>query len=337
MEVGLRIELSLTAPPDAEDADSQDPVLSVWQHGLGKTAAFTSDFSANWGEHWQKWDRFQPLVKQLLTDISRVKKDGHLRMSTHTSGGDAVIVVEDFHPEEGFLELTAKLAGPNQKSENVTLKQVAPRRYQASVPLWGHGRYHAIAQGIGGDRKDLAFGGFIVPYSPEYLRFRSNRQTLQDVADKTGGRVLTGDPSRDDIYRHGRAPKRSSKPIFDWLLIALAILVPLDVAFRRIQIDLASIKSALGFGRRTVSTATMGALLQAKQTASEAIKTRREERPLPMQPTGSIPTRPQTSSTGSSTVVRQKPADEPTPPPLASPTSTTERLLALKRKRDEEK
>ena len=326
----------LTAPPDAEDADSPDPVLSVWQHGLGKTAAFTSDFSANWGEFWQPWDRFQPFVKQLLTDISRVKRDGHLRMSTHTSGGDAVIVVEDFHPEEGFLELTAKLAGPNQKSETVSLKQVAPRRYQATVPLWGHGRYHAIAQGIGGERKDLAFGGFIVPYSPEYLRFRSNRQTLQDVADKTGGRVLSGDYVKDDIYRHGRAPKRSSKPIFDWLLIALAILIPIDVALRRIQIDLASIKSALGFGRRAATTATMGALLQAKQTASDAIKTRREERPLSNPSTSPMPSRSSTT-TSTSNVVRQQPVEESPPPPSASPTSTTERLLALKRKRDEDK
>ena len=324
----------LTAPPDAEDADSQDPVLSVWQHGLGKTAAFTSDFSTNWGEHWQKWEQFQPLVKQLLTDISRVKKDGHLRMSTHTSGGDAVIVVEDFHPEEGFLDLSAKLAGPNQKSETVQLKQVAPRRYQATVPLWGHGRYHAIAQGLGGERKDLAFGGFIVPYSPEYLRFRSNRQTLQEVADRTGGRVLSGDPTKDDIYQHGRASKRSSKPIFDWLLIALAILVPIDVALRRIQIDVASIKAALGIGRRAASTATMGALLQAKQSATAAIQSRRSERPLPPQSTSSAPRR---SSTTSPTVVRQQPTESQSPPTGNSPTSTTERLLALKRKRDDSK
>ena len=150
--------------------------------------------------------------------------------------------------------------------------------------------------------------------------------------------MLSGDPDKDDIYRHGRAPKRSSKPIFDWLLIALAILVPLDVALRRIQIDLASIKSALGFGRRLAPTATMGALLQAKQTASAAIKTRREERPLPSSMAGSTPTRSTTTSTASSNVVRQQPAEEPPPPPSSTAaTSTTERLLALKRKRDEDK
>ncbi len=343
----------LTAPPDEEDPESQDPVLSIWQHGLGKTAAFTSDFSSNWGEYWQQWNRFQPFIKQLLTEVSRVKKDGHLRMSTHTSGGDAVIVVEDFHPDEGFLELTAKLAGPNQKSENIQLKQVAPRRYQATVPLWGHGRYHAIAQGVGtaagagkagagesgesgGERRDLAFGGLIVPYSPEYLRFRSNRQTLQDVADRTGGRVLTGDPVKDDIYQHGRAPKRSSKPIFDWFLIALAILLPLDVALRRIQIDFAAMKAALGLGRRATTSATMGALLQAKQTASAAMQARRAEQPLPRSMSSAPPTRTSTAANASPNVVRQPPVESPPEGSSDKPTSTTERLLALKRKRDED-
>ena len=327
----------LNGPPDAEQSDSLDPVLSVWQHGLGKTAAFTSDFSTNWGSNWQQWDRFQPFVKQLLTDISRVKKDGHLRLSTHTSGGDAVIVVEDFHPEESFLELNTKLSGPGQKTENVQLKQVGPRRYQATVPLWGHGRYHAIAQGLGGDRKDLAFGGFIVSYSPEYLRFRSNRQALQEIADRTGGKVLSGDPTKDAIYTRGRTPKRSSKPIFDWFLIALAILVPLDVAIRRIQIDFRAIWRALTLQRRGPSSATMGTLLQTKQTVSAALQSRKTERTMPPS-TGGVPPRSTTSQPATPTTKTPSAASGSTPTGNENkPTSTTERLLALKRKRDEDK
>ncbi len=325
----------LNGPPDAEESDSLDPILSIWQHGLGKTAAFTSDFSTNWGKNWQNWDRFQPFVKQLMTDISRVKKDGHLRMATHTAGGEAAIVVEDFHPDESFMEIQAKLSGPNQKSENVTLKQVGARRYQATVPLWGEGRYHAIAQGTGGDRKDLAFGGFIVSYSPEYLRFRSNRQTLQEIADRTGGRLLTGDPEKDAVYTYKREPKRSSQPVFDWFLIALAILVPLDVAIRRIQIDVVGIWKAITLRRRAPASATMGALLQTKQTVSAALKSKREDRPLPHQ-SGTAPPR-STSSKPSTTAAKPEASSAPATPAGGSPISTTERLLAMKRKRDETK
>ena len=327
----------LNGPPDAEDTDALDPVLSIWQHGLGKTAAFTSDFSTIWGAKWQSWDHFQPFVKQLLTDISRVKKDGHLRMSTHTSGGEAVIVVEDFHPDESFLEVQAKLSGPNQKTENVTLKQVGPRRYQGRVPTWGDGRYHAIAQGVSGERKDMAFGGFIVSYSPEYLRFRSNRQTLQEIADRTGGRILTGEPAKDAVYTYARAPKRSSQPVFDWFLIALAILIPLDVAIRRVQIDFKAIWKTLTFQHKAPSTATMGTLLQTKRSVSSTLQSRREERPLPTQ-TGAAP--PRSTSHSPARPTGQPAAPPPQAPPegqAGTPSSTTERLLELKRRRDEKK
>ena len=75
-----------------------DPILAVWQYGSGKTAAFTSDLSPNWGADWFDWDKYQPFVKQLMTDISRVRRTDTLRMSTYTNGGDGVIIVEDFHP-----------------------------------------------------------------------------------------------------------------------------------------------------------------------------------------------------------------------------------------------
>ena len=325
----------LNGPPDAEESDTLDPVLSVWQHGLGKTAAFTSDFSTNWGVNWQKWDRFQPFVRQLMTDISRVKRDGHLRMSTHTAGGEAVVVIEDFHPDESFLDLQVKLSGPGQKSELVGLKQVGPRRYQGSVPLWGRGRYHAVAQGTGGNRKDLAFGGFIVSYSPEYLRFRSNRQTLQEIVDRTGGRILTGDPEKDAIYTHDRVPKRSSQPIFDWFLVALAILIPIDVAIRRVQIDFMGIWKSLTMQRRAATTATMGTLLQTKQTISATLKSKREDRPKSTQP-NFVPPRSTSSKPSTATEKPQAPPPASQQGNAGSPTSTTERLLALKRKRDEQ-
>ncbi|HUQ68043.1 MAG TPA: VWA domain-containing protein, partial [Planctomycetaceae bacterium] len=198
----------MLAPPDEQDPTQEDPILAIWQHGLGKTAAFTSDLSPNWAKSWQDWEHYQAFVKQLIQDISRERKTGSLRLSTYTSGGEAVLVAEDFHSDEAFLEVTAKLAGPDGKSEIVRLKQVSPRRYQATVPLWGHGRYHAVAQAKGSGRDEQAFGGFIVSYSPEYLRFRSNRQTLSEIAERTNGRLLTGDAKADDIYHAGRQVKK---------------------------------------------------------------------------------------------------------------------------------
>lgn len=326
----------LQVPGDETDEGDVDPLLAIWQYGLGKGAAWTSDLSPNWAGDWMEWNQYQPFVSQLMTEISRVRKAGHLRMWTYANGGEGMIVVEDFHPQESFLEVQARISGPKDKAENISLKQVGPRRYQATVPLWGKGRYHIVASPVGEHRKDdRAFGGFIVPYSPEYLRFRSNPIALNEIVEKTGGQLLSRDSKADDIFLRDRQPKRSSLPVFDWFLIVLAFLVPLDVAVRRIQVDWYVIKSWLGLGRKHgPSTATMGALLERKQAVDSALQSQRRESSLPVS-TGSRPAKPRATTGGA------KPQAKPAVPaasPAANepePTSTTERLLQLKKKRQQ--
>jgi Ca-activated chloride channel homolog len=314
--------------------DQQDPVLSRWKFGLGTTAAFTSDLSTNWGSDWVNWENYRPFVKQLMLDISRVQEEEHLRMWCYTSGTQGVIVAEDFHPQNMFLEMQARIAGPQDRSETVQLRQIAPRRYQATVPLWGRGRYQVMAVGKSGDRTARAQGGFIVPYSPEYLRFRSNPIVLQEIADKTGGTVLKKDNAVEDIYRAHRRPKQSSRPIFDWFLIALACLLPLDVAFRRIQIDRHSIATLLGLGRKKGdSTATMGTLLERKKSVERALDAQRLSFPIP---TRTDTERSTTGAPGAATPGSRPPQKAPPPTAPAAADTTTSRLLELKRKRQQE-
>jgi hypothetical protein len=328
-------QLILQAPSEDESSPDIDPILSVWRYGLGATAAFTSDFSPGWGADWLEWEQFQPFMKQMLTEIARVRKEGHLRMSTYTSGGDGVVVVEDFHPQEGFLEVQARVTGPHNKSQPVTLKQVSPRRYQATVPLWGAGRYHVTAVGAGNDRKENTFGQMIVSYSPEYLRFRSNPQVIDDITKRTGGHVLTNQSTADDIYLSRRRPQRSSQPIFDKWLILLACLIPIDVALRRVQIDWLLIYSWMPWAKPQYagSTATMSTLLQRRQSVKSQIEQRRTYQPPPPDMQERLKER-----AGSGT----PPPGAGTKPPASQPkpsieTGTTGRLKELKRRRDAEK
>ncbi len=320
----------------SEEEGDIDPILAVTQYGLGKTAAFTSDLSPNWGVNWTEWDKYSAFVHQLVTSIARVQKTGKLRMWTYTSGNEGVIVVEDFADQESFLEVQARVSGPHERTEIVPLKQVAPRRYQASVPLWGKGRYHIVAMPTGEDRKDdRAFGGFIIPYSPEYLRFRSNPLVLKDIVERTNGELLDKDSTAEDIFQKDRQPKRSSRPIFDWFLVILACLIPLDVGVRRVQLDWYVIKSWLGLGQKRASTQTMGALLERKQAIDSQLEAKRTETPLTTETLRRL-AKPQARGTTSSS----------RPPPNIAPatqsgkeddkSTTTERLLKLKRKRQQD-
>ncbi len=315
-----------------------DPLLSVWQYGLGKTAAFTSDLSNNWSSSWTSWDHFDPFIQQMVTEVSRVQKTGHLRMWTYVNGNEGVIGVEDFAENESFLEIGATIAGPQDRTQTIALKQVGPRRYQATIPLWGKGRYHIAASPAGVERKDdRAFGGFIIPYSPEYLRFRSNPLNLKEVAERTGGRILEKDMTVDDVFPKERESKRSSQPIDHWFLIALACLVPLDVGMRRIQIDFGAILSWLGLTKkRGVTTQTMGALLERKQQVGSQLAARRGESTLPSSMASGDSKKPTRKPTPGTQTPATSPA-QPTSAPSRDANSTTGRLLELKRKRQQDK
>ncbi|MFH5802888.1 glutamine amidotransferase [Alienimonas sp. DA493] len=357
-------EQILRVPSDEQVAPGEfDPILAVRQFGLGRTGAFTADLGPNWGADWVAWDGYGPFVRQLITHLGRVRKQGHLRMSTYTDGSDGVIVVEDFSPNERFLEITTSVAGPRDRTETVPLVQVGPRRYQARVPLWGKGRYQVIGRSttVGGgavepaetpvpegptpqgtvagandaiveepvenDGTEQVAGGFILPYSAEYLRFRSDPIVLKRVAERTGGRELNLTPETPkSLFTEDRQPKRSSRPIFDWLLILVACLIPLDVAVRRVQLDWALVKGLFKKEKLGTATATAGG-----PTLEGLLAKKRESSP-PMSGAGRALDRGKLRAAPQAA----KPhADAPAPPKKsAPPANTTAALLDLKKKRD---
>lgn len=251
-------------------SDVPVPILARWKNGLGTTAAFTSDFTTRWGRDWVKWERFHAVVNQLLQSLSRQRQPAELRLWTHISGGEVVVAAEDFSNDgeatlPDFTEVVAVVNGPDGYSETLRLQQVGPRRFEAKVPLPGQGKYQVIAQGRGNDRKESATSGFIVSYSPEYLRFRSDPITLKQIQQQTGGRILGQSTPASDVFAN-RQPRSSTRSVFDWLLISLAILLPIDVAIRRVHIDWPLVRDVL-FRRKASNTEsdTLSSLLVTKQ------------------------------------------------------------------------
>jgi Ca-activated chloride channel homolog len=304
--------------------DEINPVLSIWRFGLGTSAAFTSDLSPNWGSDWVQWSGYEAFVKQLMIEISRVAQHSDLNLQTFASGEEGVILVEDYHPQESMLEIQAQIQGPHEREMSLALKQTGPRSYEGRFPLWGKGRYQVALAGVGAGRSEQTLGGFVVAYSREYLRFRSDPILLRQIAQRTGGRVLSGQETGKELFHVPLVAKEASKSILAWLLILLPCLIPLDVGVRRVQLDWSVIRGWFGSGRKAESIETLGALLQLKKKVRDT--------------TGSGPGAPvKLPKTEASRPGRTAAPPPPQPSPVAEPApeaaSTTERLLAMKRKR----
>ncbi len=312
---------------EGPEEEELDPVLATWRYGLGKTAAFTSDLSPNWGRDWLGWARFRSFVKQLMVDISRVKGEGSLQIRTHAEGSRGAVVVEDFKDDAAFMDMRASVTGPGGKVEAVALRQTGPRRYEGSFPLAGKGQYHVTVAGAGPGRSERALGGFTVPYSPEYLRFRSNPQTLARIVDRTRGRILEPDATGEFLFGERPPPRRSSRSIFDIFLVVIACLIPLDVGVRRIQLDWSVIAGWFrSEWKRGASGATMGALLERKRTVDAALGSARDAG-VP----DTVRAPPAKAATKSPPRERDpRPTAEEKAPP--EDVSTTGRLLEIKRR-----
>lgn len=323
-----RASTILRTPPDKSEPDQLDPVLATWRFGLGVTAAWTSDLGPAWAKDWLEWEKYRPFVKQLAIELSRVETKTDLRLNAFAADNSGSITIEDFAKDEAFLHVEARVAGPRGESVTVPLRQIGPRRYQGSFPLWGKGRYQVIAAAAGragATEPEQITGGFAVPYSPEYLKFHSDPRVLQEIARKTGGRVLSS--TETDLYHPARHPRESSSPVIDWFLIVLACLIPFDVAVRRVQLDWSLIRGWFTRRSREESTETMGALLQRKQQ----VKTTLAQPPVkpPLAPAAPLTTPPPK---------QVAPSSKPVPPePPKAQQSTTEQLLARKRKRTDDR
>ncbi|MBN1808222.1 MAG: VWA domain-containing protein [Planctomycetes bacterium] len=320
-----RSEVVLEGP----EQDEVDPVLAVWRFGVGRAAAFTSDLSPNWAADWVEWTGYDAFVKQLVSDVSRVTRKSDLHVTTQVFGDTAVITVDDYNPAASLLDIRARISGPLNRDETLLLKQAGPHRYEARVPVWGKGSYHVVVAGRTGDRAEQAFGGYTVPYSTEYLRFRATPSVLRRIAENTGGRILTGAETGAELFGKTRKPRESTRSVVDVFLLILACLIPLDVAVRRVQIDWQVIRSWLGFGKYKEAVAgTLGSLLKRKHEISFA--GREDGRPLPP------PAAPRTKTAGAGRL--EPPLSPPATPetgktsPEDVPDTTTGRLLALKKK-----
>ena len=178
---------------------------------------------------------------------------GDFDVQTTVNGTKGKIVVTAFCKDQkfvDFLKVGGFVLAPDGKTAiPVHLEQTGAGTYQAEFNATDSGSYVVGLgyQGQGADGKPTAGilrGGVAVNSQPEYRDLQSNDTKLAEIADKTGGNVLTPwDAQNANFFsRENVAVTASPLPVWDILLPILLGLIILDVAARRIAWDWASIR-----------------------------------------------------------------------------------------------
>jgi Mg-chelatase subunit ChlD len=219
-----------------------DPVLSEWQYGLGRVMAWTSDAKNTWASRWLQWPDFAQFWAQVVKRTNRSPEDPDRQISVSIEGTQARITLDAQTGTEqtdrhylNFLPTQAVVVDPHGVQSTLSLPQVAPGRYQASMPVQNDGVYTLTATQTAPDGTPLLrSGGFVVPYSPEYAMSATDQSQLDAIARQTGGRLIT-DPA--DAFAHTLPSVGAPRPLWPLLMGLVALLFVADVGVRRVRIS----------------------------------------------------------------------------------------------------
>lgn len=220
--------------------ETQDPILSWWRYGLGRSVAFTSDARNRWAADWLSWPGFNKFWAQIVRFSLKKSSDSQgMVVDVQRRGNVAQIVVDSMDGNGQFLnQATTKVSvvDPQLQAETLILRQTAPGRYAGEIEMADAGAWNLqVTQTVEGEIIHQQSRGMVVGYADE-LRIKStNVELLTSIAELSGGEF---EPSPDAVFRP--VPKRhavSAGPMWPWLLSLALLLFVLDVALRRLELS----------------------------------------------------------------------------------------------------
>jgi hypothetical protein len=249
----LRGYVATTAKPQSSvllASRQLDPVLSEWQYGLGRVMAWTSDARNLWASRWLEWPEFGRFWAQVVKRTDRPPEDPNRQLTVKIEGDQARVTLEAQTGAEqtdrhylNFLPTEAVLVDPRGAQQHLVMPQVAPGRYEATVPVQAEGVYTLTATQTDPTLGPISqSGGFVVPYSPEYGMAGTDRSFLESLAVRTGGK-LVGDPA--EAFVHSLPSVGAPRPLWPWLMVAIAVLLVADVGVRRVRISAIELKAGM--------------------------------------------------------------------------------------------
>jgi uncharacterized membrane protein len=318
-----------------------DPVLAVWQYGLGRVVAWTSDALGLWTANWLQWSDAARWWANLVTWTVSTSNNQLIANSEIVGGNGHVIV--DIPPETSATSVSGpanqqqvqvKIIAPDLSQQTITLQPTAPERWEGTFPTTQVGAYllrvtwqSRNSANTGSPGQLTTTTGLVVPYSPEFSSSGTDTRFLNQLAHAGKGSVLNPNDTTS-AFSTNLPPVYASLSIVFWLFAIAALLLPVDIALRRLSsleflvVGYDWLLSHLGLRKATLAKNNTNNLVL------DSIRSHREERRSRASSRKPKVVTTATKPTIKSTTLHAKKQQE---------VSMTEKLLEAKRKRSNTK
>jgi Mg-chelatase subunit ChlD len=295
-----------------------DPLLATWRTGLGVATSWTSDAKGRWATHWLGWDGFADFWSNVVRQtLPAAPVPGFSTQATPTEDGLEVTVESEQPLPEGITG-TVRVVAPDGTPSEVELSRSGINQMSGRLQATAAGSYLVstdLTAGGTGVYRDTV--GAVRSYSGEYSPGSTNTTLLGDLTSATEGRL---DPTAAEVFDPDLPSGRRRVEIANWLALIAALLLPLDVALRRVIVtreDLAAARAIRPpwLQKAAARSDRMERMLQAKYRVRQVPAPKRPAKPLP--PSDGAPARHGDDSIGP--VGKAAPSPSDTDAPAASP------------------
>jgi Ca-activated chloride channel homolog len=232
--------LASRAEEGAEDillsGNFQDPILSVWQYGLGRVVTWTGDSGHRWAADWTNWPGQGQFWGQVVRYALLNPTLGPAQVNVRPSATQLNVQVR-LHTE---LDVPLNWANPQftyvdaeEMAHTYAIPQVAPGLYTLEAPLPPMGAYRAVVRYEAGPERIEVGVPFAINFPAEWQPAdpEIGHQRLLRWAEATGGGQARLDESPEG--RESFRAQQDADALLWRLLQALVFLWPVEIAIRR--------------------------------------------------------------------------------------------------------
>jgi len=227
-------------------AEKGDPILTVWQYGLGRTAAWNSDITGEWTGAFSGREDYVRLWKRLVDYVTGNANLGEDSVSVVTEG-EVTRISYQTADYGNSTEIYATVINPEGDTEEVKLHAIRPGSYEAELTTLQTGLYHFNVRRMDdGEMSNYMTTAAAVQFSDEY-KFDVSTAPFLSFVEQYGRRIT----SEDKIWTPVAAGAGEIRSLADWLLGLAIVLFLADVAMRRFQYEPKWVRSGFPMWKRT--------------------------------------------------------------------------------------
>lgn len=218
-------------------SDEDDPILTVWQYGLGKTAAWNSDISGKWSKNYIGWENNLKLWQNIINYTVDTYESQNASIEAELKGGKGIITFRDKVNREE-VDTKAVIVTPSLQTVEVKLYPTSPGEYSGSFDVKEPGVYMLSGtQTKNSEVSSSVKNGLAVQYSPEY-KISWENSSLEALVQEAKGTFIK---SPEEVFAGSLREVSGKTDLTNTLLIIVLFILLIDIAFRRLNFSLHSI------------------------------------------------------------------------------------------------